>query len=128
MIQLPDRAATLPELLGRAAAQRPDSIALLAPGRPGLTYRELAAHAAAVQGALSGFGLGRQERVALVLPSGPEMATAFLGVACSAVCAPLKRRGAVQMGARGPAGHRDLPAAPHGRGARCPAARRDLCG
>jgi acyl-CoA synthetase (AMP-forming)/AMP-acid ligase II/acyl carrier protein len=38
---------------------------------------------------LSAFGLGREDRVALVLPNGPEMATAFLGVACSAACAPL---------------------------------------
>ena len=86
---IPDLASTLPELLGRAAAQRPDHIALLAPGRPGLTYRDLAAHVAGVQSALSGLGLGREDRVALVLPNGPEMATAFLGVACSAVCAPL---------------------------------------
>jgi acyl-CoA synthetase (AMP-forming)/AMP-acid ligase II/acyl carrier protein len=86
---IPDRASTLPELLGRAVATRPDGIALIAPGRPGLTYRELAAHAAGVQAALIGFGLGREDRVALVLPNGPEMATAFLGVACSAVCAPL---------------------------------------
>ncbi len=86
---IPDRALTLPELLGRAATRHPDSIALIAPGRPGLTYRELAAHAAGVQAALRGFGLGREDRVALVLPNGPEMATAFLGVAGSAVCAPL---------------------------------------
>jgi acyl-CoA synthetase (AMP-forming)/AMP-acid ligase II len=42
-----------------------------------------------VQAALSAFGLGREDRVALVLPNGPEMATAFLGIASSAVCAPL---------------------------------------
>ena len=42
-----------------------------------------------MQAALSAFGLGREDRVALVLPNGPEMATAFLGVACGAVCAPL---------------------------------------
>ncbi|MGH7578842.1 MAG: AMP-binding protein, partial [Gemmatimonadales bacterium] len=79
----------MPELLGRAAMQRPDQIALIAPGRPGLTYRELAAHVAGMQSALSGLGLGREDRVALVLPNGPEMAAAFLGVACSAACAPL---------------------------------------
>ena len=86
---VPERASTLAELLGRAATQRPDEIALLAPGRPALTYRELAAQVARAQAALSGCGLGREDRVALVLPNGSEAATAFLGVACSAVCAPL---------------------------------------
>jgi acyl-CoA synthetase (AMP-forming)/AMP-acid ligase II/acyl carrier protein len=42
-----------------------------------------------VQAALSGFGLGREDRVALVLPNGPEAASAFLGIAAGAVCAPL---------------------------------------
>ena len=34
-------------------------------------------------------GLGRNDRVALVLPQGPEMAMAFLAVAAGATCAPL---------------------------------------
>ena len=34
-------------------------------------------------------GVGRQDRVALVLPNGPEMAVAFLAVAAGAMCAPL---------------------------------------
>ena len=33
--------------------------------------------------------VGRQDRVALVLPNGPEMAVAFLAVAAGATCAPL---------------------------------------
>ena len=33
--------------------------------------------------------VGRHDRVALVLPSGPEMAVAFLAVASGATCAPL---------------------------------------
>ena len=72
---VPERASTLAELLGRVATQRPDEIALLAPGRPALTYRELAAQVARAQAALSGCGLGREDRVALVLPNGPEAAT-----------------------------------------------------
>jgi acyl-CoA synthetase (AMP-forming)/AMP-acid ligase II/acyl carrier protein len=82
-------ATTLPELLGRAAATSPETIAMLAPGRPGLTYRALADQVARVQSALSGCGLGRDDRVALVLPSSAEMATVFLGAACTAACAPL---------------------------------------
>ena len=38
---------------------------------------------------LHAMGLGRNDRVALVLPNGPEMAVAFLAVAASATCAPL---------------------------------------
>ncbi len=38
---------------------------------------------------LNQLGIGRGDRVAVVLPNGPEMAVAFLGVAASATCAPL---------------------------------------
>jgi acyl-CoA synthetase (AMP-forming)/AMP-acid ligase II len=34
-------------------------------------------------------GIGRGDRVAVVLPNGPEMAVAFLAVAAAATCAPL---------------------------------------
>jgi acyl-CoA synthetase (AMP-forming)/AMP-acid ligase II/acetyltransferase-like isoleucine patch superfamily enzyme/acyl carrier protein len=39
--------------------------------------------------ALRAFGVQRNERVAMVLPNGPEMAAAFAGVAAAATCAPL---------------------------------------
>jgi len=38
---------------------------------------------------LNGAGIGRNERVAIVLPNGPEMAAAFIAVAGAATCAPL---------------------------------------
>jgi len=38
---------------------------------------------------LNAMGLGRNDRVALVMPQGPEMAVAFLAVAAGATCAPL---------------------------------------
>jgi len=85
----PESAITLPELLKGIAASFPDRVALTAPARTGLSYRALAAHTEGVQAALSGFGLGRDDRIALVLPNGPEMAAAFLAVAGHAVCAPL---------------------------------------
>ena len=87
--EAPGRPSTLPELLAHAAATSPGTIAMLAPGRPGLSYQELAHQVARVQAALSGCGLGRDDRVALVLPSSAEMAIAFLGAACTAACAPL---------------------------------------
>ena len=38
---------------------------------------------------LSELGIGRDDRVAVVLDNGPELATAFLAVASAAACAPL---------------------------------------
>lgn len=38
---------------------------------------------------LNALGLGRGDRVAIVLPNGPEMATAFVAVAAAASTAPL---------------------------------------
>ena len=38
---------------------------------------------------LHGFGVGRGDRVAIVLPNGPEMATAFVTIAQTATTAPL---------------------------------------
>ena len=34
-------------------------------------------------------GIGRNDRVAIVLPNGPEMAAAFIAIACGATTAPL---------------------------------------
>ena len=34
-------------------------------------------------------GIGRNDRVAIVLPNGPEMAAAFVAIACGATTAPL---------------------------------------
>ena len=38
---------------------------------------------------LRAMGIGRRDRVAVVLPNGPEMAVAILTVAASAACAPM---------------------------------------
>jgi acyl-CoA synthetase (AMP-forming)/AMP-acid ligase II/acyl carrier protein len=75
-------------LWGRAA-EDPDAPAILAPGRKPLTYAGLQAQIEATVEALNRMGLGRSDRVALVLPNGPEMAVAFLAVSACATCAPL---------------------------------------
>jgi len=77
---------TVEALLAAGAAEAP---AIGAPGRTALTYGELRALAARTGAALNAAGIGRQDRVAIVLPNGPEMAAAFLCVACAAVTAPL---------------------------------------
>ena len=66
-----------------------NSAAIGAPDRPSLTYDRLRTLIDETGAALRGLGVARDDRVAIVLPNGPEMATAFLGVAGAAVAAPL---------------------------------------
>ena len=73
------------DLLAPHAAASP---AIQAPDRATLTYGELRTLADATLAALTAMGIGRSDRVAIVLPNGPEMATAFLAVAS----APRPRR------------------------------------
>ena len=60
-----------------------------APGRPWLNGAGLRDLAESVRATLSGAGIGRGDRVAIVLPNGPDMATAFLTVAATCCAAPL---------------------------------------
>jgi acyl-CoA synthetase (AMP-forming)/AMP-acid ligase II/thioesterase domain-containing protein len=76
-------------LVRDAAESHPDNIALLAPGRKGLTFHGLAAQVKEIAAQLRFRGIGPNDRVAVVLPNTPEMAAAFLGIACVATCAPL---------------------------------------
>ena len=66
-----------------------DALALGAPGRDWLSYGGLRALSASVAASLHGAAIGRGDRVAIVLPNGPEMAAAFLTIAQTAVTAPL---------------------------------------
>ena len=75
--------------LARQSELTPKAIAITAPGRPPLTYRHLCRHIAAVVGMLNTMGVGRNNRIAMVIPDGPEMAVAFLAVASAATSAPL---------------------------------------
>jgi len=79
-------ASTVSELL---AAGRDEALAIGAPGREWLTYAGLRRHVEDTVSALNEYGLGRNDRVAIVLPNGPEMATAFVAIACAATTAPL---------------------------------------
>ncbi len=66
-----------------------DARALGAPDRPWLTYGGLRDQSVATAKALHALGVGRRDRVAIVLPNGPEMASAFLTIAQAATTAPL---------------------------------------
>ncbi|WP_146592113.1 acyl--CoA ligase [Puniceibacterium confluentis] len=76
----------LSELIAPHDAAAP---AIGAPGRDWLSYGGLRDLATTVARSLHGFGIGRGDRVAIVLPNGPEMATAFVTIAQTATTAPL---------------------------------------
>ncbi len=65
------------------------AVAIGAPDRAGLTYGALRDLSQRTVADLNAIGIGRNDRVALVLPNGPEMATAFVAIACGATTAPL---------------------------------------
>src|SRR5580658_8733820 len=71
------------------ASGQDDAIAIAAHGAPPLTYSALRALIDSAVASLNSLGVGRGDRVAIVLPNGPEMATAFLAVASGATSAPL---------------------------------------
>jgi acyl-CoA synthetase (AMP-forming)/AMP-acid ligase II len=80
---------SLHHLLRTQAERRADEPALAAPGRRPLSYSRLYLHVCEVVQTLRQNGLGRNDRVAIVLPNGPETAVAFLAVAAGATSAPL---------------------------------------
>src|SRR5712675_2655900 len=79
----------LPHLLEHQSKRIPDAPAILAPGRVPLTYGRLFQHIDTMGRTLRAMGIGRHDRIAVVLPNGPELPVAILTVAASAVCAPV---------------------------------------
>ena len=66
-----------------------DALAIGAPDREWLTYGALRDQTANTVSTLNRLGVGRNDRVAIVLPNGPEMAMAFVAIAAGATTAPL---------------------------------------
>ncbi|RSN59718.1 non-ribosomal peptide synthetase [Streptomyces sp. WAC 04229] len=73
----PDRPA--PELFDRQVERRPDEVAV-ADGDRALTFRELAEHAERLAGYLRGRGVGRGDRVAVVMDRSPDLVATLLAV------------------------------------------------
>ena len=71
------------------SAGKPDAPAIGAPGRPWLTYAGLKKLTDDTLAVLNGVGIGRGDRVAMVAPNGPEMASSFIAVASGTSSAPL---------------------------------------
>ncbi|HWO72081.1 MAG TPA: acyl--CoA ligase [Dehalococcoidia bacterium] len=74
------------ELLAAGADSAP---AIVVPQGPTLTFAELRGQVLRLAGQLNACGIGRNDRVAIVLPNGPAAAIAFLAVASCATAAPL---------------------------------------
>ena len=76
----------LRQLLERGPASSP---ALGVPGRADLSHGELRALVDRTVADLNALGIGRGDRLAIVLPNGPEMAACFVSAACACATAPL---------------------------------------
>lgn len=79
-------ASTIKELLQNG---QDDAVVFLAPERAPLTYKALREQVDSTLATLNGLGIARNDRVAIVLPNGPEMAAAFVAIASGATTAPL---------------------------------------
>ena len=89
-VRPPHGLAELAAAWGRSAPFAP---ALLAPGRPTLDYGQLLSLLRRIGAALACAGVGYEDRVAIILPNGPEMAVAALATSAYAACAPLNQIG-----------------------------------
>jgi amino acid adenylation domain-containing protein len=79
----------LEDLLAYHARTARGRHAILAPGRAPMTYGALWLWANDLLRELRSLGVSRSDRVAVVLPNGPEAAVAIVAVAAGAVCVPL---------------------------------------
>jgi acyl-CoA synthetase (AMP-forming)/AMP-acid ligase II len=77
---------TLQEWMAQGQA---NAVCLSAPNAAPLSYQGLRNLARYVQTSLNAVGIGRNDRVAIVLPNGAEMAAAFVAVAACSTSAPL---------------------------------------
>lgn len=77
---------TLHEMI---ALQSSEATAMMAPGGAPLSYGAMNQLIAQTTAALNAMGIGRGDRVGIVLPNCPEMATAFVAVASACTAAPL---------------------------------------
>ena len=70
-------------------AQPPSAVAIMAPERPSMTYGGFARLCDATVARLNELGMGRNDKLAIVLPNGPDMAAAFVSCAGAVTAAPL---------------------------------------
>ena len=83
------RRKTIYSIIKSHANQFPKSNAILGLDKNALTYSQLLDQLNSVAGILNGIGIKKNDRVAIVLENGPDMAVCFLAVAAYAASAPL---------------------------------------
>jgi acyl-CoA synthetase (AMP-forming)/AMP-acid ligase II/acyl carrier protein len=76
-------------LVSDQSQKNPDAPAILTGGDQALTYQQLVGHLHKTTLNLNQLGFRPGDRLAVVLPNGPEMASAFLAVSAVCACAPL---------------------------------------
>ena len=87
--RLPDAIDTIPEALAFWAERTPDAPALITPGGPAITYGVLHRRANAQADSLRRDGIGRGDRVVLLMPEGAELAAVLLGTMSAAIAVPV---------------------------------------
>src|SRR5215213_9171193 len=88
-LRLPDSIHTIPAALAFWKEQTPHAPALIIPGSPAITYERLWNLADTLAESLARVGVGRNDRIVLLLPEGPALATALLGTMSAAIAIPL---------------------------------------
>jgi acyl-CoA synthetase (AMP-forming)/AMP-acid ligase II len=78
---------TLLDLISSAGTT--EQMALLSPNYPSLNYGQLRTSVIRLADQLHGFGLGRGDRIAIVMPNGPAFVQIFFAAATAATAAPL---------------------------------------
>jgi acyl-CoA synthetase (AMP-forming)/AMP-acid ligase II len=81
--------SSLYDLLRGHAQRFADAPAILAPDCVPLSYRRLYRHIDVIGRTLRGKGIGRDDRIAVLMPNGPELAVAIVATAANAACASI---------------------------------------
>ena len=81
--------SSLYDLLQGHARRFAEAPAILAPDCAPLSYRRLYRHIDDVGRTLRAKGIGRDDRLAVLMPNGPELAVAIVAVAANAACASI---------------------------------------
>ncbi len=77
------------QLLRGWAEKTPEAVAFVSPDRESITYSQLLDQIDSTIISLREIGIRRNDRIAIVLPHGVELATLILGVSCAAINASL---------------------------------------
>jgi acyl-CoA synthetase (AMP-forming)/AMP-acid ligase II len=81
--------SSLYDLLRGHAQRFAETPAILAPDCAPLSYRRLFRHIDDIGRTLRGKGIGRDDRIAVLMPNGPELAVAIVAAAANAACASI---------------------------------------